>query len=115
LDNPWFSTDAFGGILELSLEMTQIETAKVTQLKAFMPNCYLNNGIEQDHRGIKQRYRPTCGLKTFDTASRFCRLFDEICAFLRPQSHRNQFLTLAQRRRIHRKQFARMMRMIAAA
>jgi hypothetical protein len=53
LDNPWFSTDAFGGILELSLEMTQIETAKVTQLKAFMPKCYLNNGIEQDHRGIK--------------------------------------------------------------
>jgi putative transposase len=78
-------------------------------------NRYLNNDIEQDHRGIKQRYRPTCGLKTFATASRFCRLFDEIRAFLRPQSHRNQFLTLEQRRRIHREQFARVIAMIAAA
>jgi hypothetical protein len=29
---------------------------------------------------------------------RFCRLFDEVRAFLRPQSHRNQFLSLKQRR-----------------
>jgi DDE domain len=78
-------------------------------------NRYLNNDIEQGHRGIKQRYRPTCGLKTFATASWFCRVFDEIRAFLRPQSHRNQFLTLEQRRHIHREQFARVMGMIAAA
>lgn len=37
MDNPWFSTDAFDGILELSPEMTQIETAKVTQLNSFKP------------------------------------------------------------------------------
>jgi putative transposase len=78
-------------------------------------NRYLNNDVKQDHRGIKQRYRPTCGLKTFATAARFCRVFDEIRAFLRPQSHRNQFLTLEQRRRIHREQCARVMGMIAAA
>jgi putative transposase len=35
---------------------------------------HLNNHLEQDHRGIKPRYRPTCGLKTFATAARFCRL-----------------------------------------
>jgi putative transposase len=78
-------------------------------------NRYLNNHIEQDHRGIKQRYRPTCGLKTFATAARFCRVFDEIRAFLRPQAHRNQPLTLEQRRRIHRERFAQLMGTIAAA
>ena len=69
-------------------------------------NRYLNNHLEQDHRGIKQRYRPTCGFKTFVTAADFCRVFDEIRAFLRPQSHRNQPLTLAQRRGIHQDRFA---------
>jgi hypothetical protein len=33
------------------------------------------------------------GLKTFDNAARFCRLFDEIRAFLRPLSQRNQPLS----------------------
>jgi putative transposase len=64
-------------------------------------NRYLNNHLEQDHRGIKQRYRPMCGLKTFDTAARFCSLFDDIRAFLRPLSRRNQPLSLMQRRDKH--------------
>lgn len=78
-------------------------------------NRYLNNHLERDHRGIKQRYRPTGGLKTFVTAARFCRLFDEIRAFLRPQSRHNQRLSLHQRRRIHREQFTRLMGIMAAA
>jgi transposase-like protein len=78
-------------------------------------NRYLNNDVAQDHRGIKQRYRPMCGFKTFVTAGCFCRVFDEIRAFLRPQSHRNQPLTLAQRRCIHRERFAHLMAIIAAA
>jgi putative transposase len=76
---------------------------------------YLNNHLEQDHRGIKQRYRPMGGFKTVATAGCFCRVFDEIRAFLRPQSHRNQPLTLAQRRCIHRARFAHLMGIIAAA
>ncbi|HSH80570.1 MAG TPA: IS6 family transposase [Herpetosiphonaceae bacterium] len=40
-------------------------------------NPYLNNRIEQDHRGVKQRYYPMRGFGTFDAASRFCRAFDE--------------------------------------
>jgi len=40
-------------------------------------NPYLNNRIEQDHRGVKQRYYPMRGLGTFESASRFCRAFDE--------------------------------------
>ena len=78
-------------------------------------NRYLNNHLEQDHRGLKQRYSPTCGFKTFATAARFCCVFDEIRAFLRPQVHRNHPLTLARRRDIHRERFAHMMEIIAAA
>jgi putative transposase len=78
-------------------------------------NRYLNNHLEQDHRGIKQRYRPTGGLKTFATAARFCCVFDEIRMFFRPQSRRNQPLTLAQRRCIHQERFAQVMGIMAAA
>ena len=34
---------------------------------------YLNNGLEQDHRGIKGRYRPMRGFKCPRSAARFCR------------------------------------------
>jgi putative transposase len=78
-------------------------------------NRYLNNHLEQDHRGIKQRYRPTGGLRTFRTAAQFCRVFDELRAFLRPQSRHNQRLSLAQRRALHREQFIRLMGILAAA
>ncbi len=40
-------------------------------------NPYLNNRLEQDHRGIKQRYYPMRGFGSFDSAARFCRAFDE--------------------------------------
>jgi DDE domain len=33
------------------------------------PCKYLNNVVEQDHRRIKQRIRPTLGFKCFDTAT----------------------------------------------
>lgn len=78
-------------------------------------NRYLNNHLEQDHREIKQRYRSTYGLKTFATASCSCHVFDEIGAFFRPQSCRNQPLTLAQRRRIHHGRCSELMGMMAAA
>jgi transposase-like protein len=41
-------------------------------------NRYLNNRIEQDHRGIKGRYGPMRGFKSPDSASRFCHGFDEL-------------------------------------
>jgi putative transposase len=78
-------------------------------------NRYLNNHLEQDHRGIKQRYRPMGGFKHGDTAARFCRAFEEVRAFLRPRSQHNQPLSLAQRRDIHRHRFGQLMAMIAAA
>jgi putative transposase len=78
-------------------------------------NRYLNNHLEQDHRGIKQQYQPMCGFKTFYTTGCFCQVFDEICTFLQPQTYRNQCLTLQQRRAIYRARFAHLMEILAAA
>ena len=41
-------------------------------------NQYLNNLIEQDHRGIKRRYGPMKGFKSLESASRFCRVHDKL-------------------------------------
>jgi putative transposase len=39
-------------------------------------NHSLNNRLEQDHRGIKERYSPMRGFGSIVSASRFCRAFD---------------------------------------
>src|ERR1700759_2970726 len=63
-------------------------------------NRYLNNRIEQDHRGIKGRYQPMLGFKSGLAAARFCRAYDELRSFLRPCSIRNQHVS-ANHRRLH--------------
>jgi putative transposase len=78
-------------------------------------NRDLNNHLEPNHCGIKHRYRPMGGFKHGPTVARFCRAFDEVRAFLRPQSQRNQPLSLEQRRDIFRDRFGQLMAMIAAA
>jgi len=35
-------------------------------------STYLNNRLEQDHRGIKQRYSPMRGFGTVEASARFC-------------------------------------------
>ena len=49
-------------------------------------SAYLNNRLEQDHRGIKGRYRSMRGFKCPRSAARFCRGYDELRNFLRPRS-----------------------------
>jgi len=44
---------------------------------------YLNNRLEQDHRGIKSRCRPMLGLKSTGSARRYCCGHDELRNFLR--------------------------------
>ena len=46
-------------------------------------NRYLNNRLEQDHRGIKQRYYRMRGFGSFETAARFCTAHDELPDYLR--------------------------------
>ncbi len=59
---------------------------------------YMNNRIEQDHRGIKGRYRPMRGFKCPRSAARFCRGYDELRHFLRPRSRHNQHVPADHRR-----------------
>src|SRR3954470_22879944 len=53
-------------------------------------SAYLNNRLEQDHRGIKGRYRPMRGFKCPRSAARFCRAYDELRNFLRLRSRPHQ-------------------------
>jgi putative transposase len=61
---------------------------------------YLNNRLEQDHRGIKGRYRPMRGFKCSRSAARFCRSYDELRNFLRPRSPQHRPVS-ASHRRLH--------------
>ena len=59
---------------------------------------YLNNHLEQDHRGTKQRAHPMHGFKHFGSAARFCRVYDEVRNFFRVRSQRNEAVSLAWQR-----------------
>ena len=54
---------------------------------------YMNNVIEQDHRGIKSRYRSMKGFKGSGCAMIFCTVFEEIRQFFKMKNK-----TQAQRR-----------------
>jgi putative transposase len=76
---------------------------------------YLNNHLEQDHRGIKQRIRPMGGFKSVKSARRFCRIYDEVRNFLRPRSRRNEVVSLAQRRLLYTARTRVLLTSLAAA
>ena len=78
-------------------------------------NRYLNNYLEQDHRGIKQRIQPMGGFKSVESATRFCRAHDEVRNFLRPRSYRNEVISLAQRRLLHTARTRILLTSLAAA
>jgi putative transposase len=61
-------------------------------------NLYLNNRLEQDHRGIKQRYYPMRGFGNVASASQFCRAFDELRQFFRVRTTMNQSVSLGHQR-----------------
>src|SRR6476469_6990896 len=62
-------------------------------------SVYLNNRLEQDHRGIKGRIRCMRGFKEHEAADRFCRERDELRSFLRSRTRHNQYIPAALRRR----------------
>lgn len=61
-------------------------------------NHSLNNLIEQDHRGIKQRYYPMRGFGNVVSASQFCRAFDEVRQFFRFRTTIGQSVSFTQQR-----------------
>jgi len=67
-------------------------------------NAYLNNRIEQDHRGIKQRYYPMRGFGSFTSVSRFFRAFEEIRQFFRFRTTMKQKVSLTRQREMFRQQ-----------
>lgn len=78
-------------------------------------NRYLNNLVEQDHRGVKQRYYPMRGFGGFGSAARFCRAFEEVRQFFRSCQALGQAMSLADQRRNFRQRFAALMAMVLAA
>lgn len=77
---------------------------------------YLNNCIEQDHRGIKQRYYPMRGFKSADSATRFCQAFDEQRQYFRFRTRMRQRLPpLSDQRREFRARWTTLMGELMAA
>jgi putative transposase len=64
---------------------------------------YLNNRLEQDHRGIKGRYKGMRSFKTFGSAQRFCDAFDGLRDYLRPRSRPYEILSLSKQRSLYLK------------
>ena len=67
---------------------------------------YLNNRVEQEHRGIKGRCRPMLGLKSIVSAARYCRCHDELRNFLRCRSRMRQHVPATTRRWQHMRKTA---------
>ncbi len=76
---------------------------------------YKNNRIEQDHRGIKQRYYPMRGFGSFTSASRFCTGFEEQRQYFRAQVRSDERVSLTERRRRFQERYAAVMAELAAA
>jgi putative transposase len=64
-------------------------------------SAYKNNRLEQDHRGVKGRTRCMRGFKSFVSAERFCKSYDELRNFLRPRTRHNQSVSASRRRLLH--------------
>ena len=76
---------------------------------------YKNNRIEQDHRGVKQRYYPMRGFGRFASAARFCSAFEELRQYFRVQAGTGQGVSLGDRRRVFQARWATVMAELAAA
>jgi len=62
--------------------------------------------LEQDHRGIKQRYYPMRGFGSFQPAAQFCLAFDEQRQYFRYRNKPEEKVPLAEQRRIFRHRFS---------
>ena len=76
---------------------------------------YLNNCLEQDHRGIKGRIRCMRGFKSFGSAARFCRGYDELRNFCRLRTRLNQPVPACHRRLLQRRRPASVLAILQAA
>ena len=63
-------------------------------------NQSLTNRIEQDHRAVKQRYRPMRGFGSIASAVRCCSAFAELRQYVRVRQRRGAQVPLAEQRRL---------------
>ncbi len=76
---------------------------------------YLNNRLEQDHRGVKQRYYPMRGFGSVASAARFCPAFEEQRQYFRARQRMGERVSLAEQRRLLRERWATLVGEILAA
>jgi putative transposase len=76
---------------------------------------YLNNRLEQDHRGVKQRYYPMRGFGSVASAARFCSAHDELHDYLRSRGALGERVPLAEQRRLFQGRWTALMRELTAA
>jgi transposase-like protein len=76
---------------------------------------YMNNRLEQDHRGIKQRYYPMRGFGSCAAAARFCVAHDELRDHLRTRHRMNQTVSLAEQRRHFQERWIEVWALLQAA
>ncbi len=75
----------------------------------------MNNWMEQDHRGVKQRYYPLRGFGSFASAARFCSAHDELRDHLRSRQHLNETVPLADQRRLFQERWDEVCAVLQAA
>jgi len=71
--------------------------------------------MEQDHRGLKQRYYPMRGCGSFDAAAHFCSAHDELRDHLRYRHHLNETVSLADQRRLFAERWGEVCAVLQAA
>lgn len=78
-------------------------------------NRYLNNRLEQDHRGIKQRYYPMRGFGSFASAARFCTAYDEQRDYFRYRTRTKEAVPLSEQRQMFRQRFGALKYLLMAS
>ncbi len=78
-------------------------------------NRYLNNRLEQDHRGIKGRCRPMLGFKSTPSARVCCQGHDELRNHIRGRTRMCQYIPASTRRFHHMRRTAIALGILEAA
>ena len=78
-------------------------------------SAHKNNGLEQDHRGVKGRTRCVRGFKSFASAERFRRGHDGLRDFLHLRTRHNRIAPAGRRRRLHLRRAAAAPAILVAA
>jgi transposase-like protein len=76
---------------------------------------YMNNRMEQDHRGSKGRYYPMRGFGSFVSAARFCLAHDEVRDYCRHRTRMREVVPLQMQREQFRARLAELRAMLKVA